>query len=111
MSLIIGVALGICGVVLKIVITIAVKLRLLPALLFVLITQFFFSAWAQSIGVWYEVIAIALAAVGLGSLAVKGILKIRRDHQLEKAYVERLKAKCDQAKNDGLIQNGWYQIY
>ena len=107
MGAILGLALGLCGFALKILF----KLRLLPAALFLLICNFVFWDWAHSIGDWYMVITIALSAIGLGSFIVQGIMKHRENKKFEKAYVERLAAKYDQAKAEGRCTDGWYQIY
>lgn len=112
MGTLLGLALGIAGFALKILITVLAKLRLLPAFLFLLITQICFSDWAYSIGDWYKVIAIALIAVGLGSFIVQGIMKLRKNQKLENAYVERLAYKFNQQNGDGLHKDGWYtKIY
>lgn len=102
MGAILGLVIAICGLVIKILF----KLRLLPAFLFLLITQIWFGAWAYSIGDWYMVITIAISAVGLGSFVVQGIKKHRRNQKLEKAYVERLIAKCKQGNVDELVRSG-----
>lgn len=108
MGAILGLVLAICGLVIKILF----KLRLLPAALFLLICNFVFWDWAHSIGDWYYIIVIALAAIGLGSFVVQGIKKYRRDQRLEKAYEERLTAKCKQQNGDDLHKDGWYsRIY
>ncbi len=107
MGAILGLVLAICGLVIKILF----KLRLLPAALFLLICNFVFWDWAHSIGDWYYIIVIALAAIGLGSFVVQGIMKHRKNKKFEKAYEERLWAKYDKAKAEGRCTDGWYQIY
>ena len=85
------------------------KLRLLPAFLFLLVTQIWFGTWAHSIGDWYEAITITLMAIGLGSFIVQGIIKLR-DHfvssKLEKAYEARQEAKREQEILDELYTSG-----
>ena len=107
MGAILGLALGLCGFAIKILF----KLRLLPAFLFLLITQIWFWSWADSIGDWFEVITIALSAIGLGSFVVQGIMKHRSNQKFEKAYVAQLAAKYDQAQADGRCKDGWFQVY
>ena len=107
MGAILGLVLAICGLVIKILF----KLRLLPAALFLLICNFVFWDWAHSIGDWYYIIVIALAAIGLGSFVVQGIVKLRENQKLEKAYEAQLIAKYDQAKAEGRLKDGWFQVY
>ena len=108
MGAILGLALGLCGIAIKILF----KLRLLPAFLFLLITQIWFGDWSHSIGDWYEVITIAIIAIGLGSFVVQAIKKHHRNQKLEKAYVERLIAKCQQEHGNDTHKDGWYtKIY
>ncbi len=105
-GLVLGLATGLLGIAMKILF----KLRLLPAALFILICNFVFWDWAHSIGDWYYIIVIALAAIGLGSFVVQGINKYRDNQRIEKAYVERLIAKSKQC--DDLHKDGWYtKIY
>jgi len=111
MSAIIGLVLGIATALFGIAMKIIFKLRLLPAFLFLLITQIWFSAWAYSIGDWYMVITIAIGAIGLGSFVVQGINKYRESKKREKAYVTQLAAKYDQAKAEGRLKDGWFQVY
>ncbi len=109
MDALIGMLIKVVFLALGVLIKILAKLRLLPAFLFVLITQIWFGAWAHSLGYWYDVIGIGLAAIGLGSFVVQGILKLR-DHlfsrRLEKAYEQRMEAEQEQALLDELYSNG-----
>ena len=107
MGAILGLALAIFGLVIKILF----KLRLLPAALFLLICNFVFWDWAHSIGDWYYIIVIALAAIGLGSFVVQGIIKLRENRKFEKAYVAQLAAKYDKAQAEGRCKDGWFQVY
>jgi len=111
MGTIIGLVLGLATGLLGIAIKILFKLRLLPAFLFLLITQVWFGAWAYSIGDWYMVITITIGAIGLGSFVVQGINKYRADQKREKAYVAQLAAKYDQAQAEGRLKDGWFQVY
>jgi len=111
MSAIIGLVLGLATGLLGIAMKILFKLRLLPAALFILICNFVFWDWAHSIGDWYYIIVIALAAIGLGSFVVQGINKYRENQKREKAYVTQLAAKYDQAKAEGRLKDGWFQVY
>jgi len=104
-GLLIKAAFMVFGLLLKILF----KLRLLPAFLFVLITQIWFGAWAHSIGDWYETITIALIAIGLGSFVVQGIIKLRShlvSSKIEKEYEARLEAKREQEIIDELYRSG-----
>jgi len=96
-------------IVIGLLIKILVKLRLLPAVLFLLITQIWFDAWINSIGYWYEVITIALIAIGLGSFVVQGIIKLRRlsfSSKYETAYEAELEADYEQAILGELYRSG-----
>lgn len=109
MDAVVGLLIRVCLMVFGLLFKILFKLRILPAFLFLLITQIWFGAWAHSIGDWYEAITIALMAIGLGSFIVQGIIKLR-DHlfssKLEKAYEARQEAEREQELIDELYRSG-----
>ena len=101
----VGLVIKLFGLVFKILIVILGKLRLLPAFLFLLITQIWFPTLSSNIGWWYEAIVIGLCVLGLGSFAVQGIIKLRR-HVISSKYESELEAENEQAILDELYRSG-----
>lgn len=92
MASLVGLLIEVACMLFTLLLKVLFKLRILPAFLFVVITQIWFGAWANSIGDWYEVIIIGFAAIGLGSFVVQGIMKLRShfvSSKLEREYESR----------------------
>lgn len=75
LGLLLNMVMGVC----RIFWFILGKLRLLPAFIFLVITEVWFYEWKQSIGWWWDAIVYALAALGLGSFVVQFILKTKAE--------------------------------
>ena len=91
--------------VVQLIVTLLIKLRLLPAFIYVAVTSIWFSEWAESIGWMHDGIAIALIAIGLGSFVVQGIIKLRDAYISSKLEAE-YEAQRERELLDELLSTG-----